>query len=87
MGIKNLFVNSDLFIVTIKNGKEEKKLVAKKDDRIQFTDNKMNKIYFTVGAETPEYLKQYITMEQVTSENKYKVKMIQKEMKNKNKNK
>ena len=85
MGIKNLFINNELFIITIKVGKEEKKLIAKKDERIQFTDKKMNKIYFTAGSVLPEDLKQYVTMEQVTSQNKYKVKMIQKEMKNKNK--
>lgn len=85
MGIKKLFVSKELYIVTIKIGKEERKLVAKKEERVQFTDKKMNKIYFTVGSEVPENLKQYVTMELVTSQNKYKVKTIQKEMKNKNK--
>ena len=85
MGIKNLFVNSNLFIVTIKNGKEEKKLVAKKEERIQINDGRGGVRYVTVGADTPDYLKQFVTMEPVTSQNKYKVKTIKKEMKNKNK--
>ena len=85
MGIKKLFVNSDLFIVTIKNGKEERKLVAKREERIQINDGRGGVRYVTVGADTPEHLKRFVTMEPVTSQNKYKVKMIQKEMKNKNK--
>ena len=85
MGIKNLFVSEQLFIITIKNGKEESELVAKKDERIQIKDGRGGVRYVTAGADTPEQLKQFVTMEPVTSQNKYKVKMIQKEMKNKNK--
>ena len=84
MGIKDLFFNGEWFIITIKNGKEESKLVAKKDERIQIKDGRGGVRYVTAGADTPENLKQYVTMEPVTSQNKYKVKMIKKEMKNKN---
>ena len=85
MGIKNLFINNELFIITIENGNEERKLVAKKDERIQIKDGRGGVRYVTAGADTPEQMKQFVTMEPVTSQNKYKVKMIQKEMKKKNK--
>lgn len=86
MGIKNLVIgNKDLFIVTIKNGKEDNKLVAKKNERIQISDGRGGVRYVTVGADTPEALKQYVTMEPVTSDNKYKVKMIKQNLKKKNK--
>ena len=84
MGIKNLVIGTkDLFIVTVTKDKESHKLVLKNGEKLQFAAGR----YITVGNDVPEHLKGIITMEPVTSDNKYKVKMIQKEMKEKNKNK
>lgn len=82
MGIKNLVIgNKDLFIVTIRNGNDTHMILARKGERIQFMTNR----FVTVGNEVPEQLKEIVTMDPVTSDNKYKVKMIQKELKKKNK--
>ena len=82
MGIKNLVIgNKDLFIVTIRKGNDTNMLVAKKGERIKVLDNR----FLTVGNEVPEHLKEKVTMDPVTSDNKYKVKMIKKEQKKKNK--
>lgn len=82
MGIKNLVIGTkDLFIVTVTNGKESNRLVLKKGDRFQFATGR----YITVGNDVPEQLKDKVSMEPVTPDNKYKVKMIRKEMEKKNK--
>ena len=82
MGIKNLIIGTkDLFIVTVTNGKDSKRLVLKRGVRFQFETGR----YITIGNDVPENLKDKISMEPVTPRNKFKVKMIQDEIKNKNK--
>ena len=78
MGIKNLIIgNMDLFIITIRNGNDTNMIVARKGERVHVLDNR----FLIVGRDVPEKLKDAVTMDPVTSDNKYKVKMIRKKLK------